>query len=174
MILLGRLYIRSVTDLYIYLGVSVLAICIPFVLLLYSNKKREKDILEAEKKRKACPDIQSGRFTTLYTMPYYEKLNEQAICAYGREKYPNYFYTVSNSSVRVSETRSGLLGEIRNLTITHLPKHDITAISIHDPHEVEMGLRSGAATMRSCLDDKGFSKDVREIIRHFQSEALKQ
>lgn len=133
-----------------------------------------KAIIEAEKKRQAHPDIQSGRFTRLYTMPYSEDLNVKNICAYCDEHFPAYHCTVLGNRVSISETRNGLSHETRELYITHLKGHNISAVELVDPHELVSNGRYGQFNTRSSLNDKGFSKDIREMILHFQQKAVSQ
>ena len=56
---------------------------LPALYALYFWHKKEKEhipnILKAEQKRKAHPDIQTGKFTRLYTMPYDEDVNAQTL-----------------------------------------------------------------------------------------------
>ena len=137
-----------------------------------SGDSHTKEIIEAEKKRKAHPNIQDGMFTRLYTMPYYEKLNVELLRAYCEEHFPKYYCTVSANMVRISETRSGLSGEERELYITQLREHNITAIDFKDPNETVTTGRYGQSFTRSGINDKGVSKDIREMIRHFQQEAI--
>lgn len=137
-----------------------------------SGDSHTKEIIEAEKKRKAHPNIQNGMFTRLYTMPYYEELTGELIRAYCEEHFPQYYCTTNDVYASISETRSGLSGETRVLYITHLKEHNITAIDFKDPNEVEYSGRYRQSTIRSSINDKGFSKDIREIVRHFQQEAI--
>lgn len=131
-----------------------------------------KEIVEAEKKRQAHPDIQSGRFTRLYTMPYSEDLNVKNICAYCEEHWPEYHCSVLGNRVRISDKRNGLFSEKRDLYITHLKGHNISAVELVDPNELVSNGRHGQFTTRSSINDKGFSKDIREMIRHFQQKAV--
>ena len=131
-----------------------------------------KAIIEAEKKRQAHPDIQNGRFTRLYTMPYSEDLNVKNICAYCEEHFPSYHYMVLGNMVRISETRNGLSKEKRELYITHLKAHNISAVELVDPQELVSNGRYGQSNTRSSLNDKGFSKDIREMILQFQQQAV--
>ena len=132
-----------------------------------------KEIIEAEKKRKECPSIQDGIFTRLYTMPYDESLTTENIRAYCEEHFPSYFCSASKHQVIISETKTGMSGEVRTLYITHLKEHNISAIDFKDPHEVEYTNRY-QFNMRTSLHDKGFSKDIREIVHHFQQKAIAQ
>ena len=136
------------------------------------DDSRTREIIEAEKKRQAHPDIQTGRFTRLYTMPYSEDLNVKNICAYCEEHFPSYHYMVLGNMVRISETRNGLAQEKRELYITHLKGHNISAVELVDPRELVHNGRYGQSNTRSSLNDKGFSKDIREMIRHFQQKAI--
>ena len=139
---------------------------------IFSNNTHIQEIIDAEKERKAYPDIQSSKFTRLYTMPYDYKLTAKSIQAYCEEHFPNYYCRVSGNTVRISETRSGLSGEIRELYITHLSQHNISAVEFSDPNELEYNIQNRQTTVRSSIDDKGFSKDIREMVRHFQQQAI--
>lgn len=137
-----------------------------------SGGSHVQEIIKAEKNRQAHPDIQSGRFTRLYTMPYYEDLNEENIRRYCEEHFPSYYCKVSEIGIRISETRTGLSGEVRDLYITHLREYNISAVDLSDPKEVEYNGRYRPPTVRSSLHDKGFGKDIRDMICHFQQQAL--
>ena len=136
------------------------------------DDSRTREIIEAEKKRQAHPDIQSGRFTRLYTMPYDEDLTAKNICAYCEEHLPAYHCKALENMVQISETRGGVSGETRELYITHLREHNISAIDLVDPNELVYNGRYGQFNTRSSINDKGFSKDIREMIRHFQQKAI--
>lgn len=139
---------------------------------LFSDNTHIKDIIEAEKKRQACPDIQNGMFTRFYTMPYYDELTANNICSYCREHLPEYFCKTFENKVTISETRSGLSGEVRELYITHLRQHNISAVELSDPNELEYNFQNRQTIVRSSIDDKGFSRAIREMIRQFQQQAL--
>jgi len=136
------------------------------------DDSRTREIIEAEKKRQAHPDIQSGRFTRLYTMPYDEDLTARNICAYCEEHWPEYHCSVLGNRVRISDKRNGLFSEKRDLYITHLKGHNISAVELVDPNELVSNGRHGQFTTRSSINDKGFSKDIREMIRYFQQKAV--
>ena len=137
-----------------------------------SGDSHFKEIIEAEKKRQAHPTIQNGIFTRLYTMPYDENLTAENIRAYCEEHFPAYFCSASDNWVSIRETKTGLSGEVRDLYITQLKDHNISAIDFKDPNEIEHNGRYRQSFTRSSLNDKGFSKDIREIVRHFQQEAI--
>ena len=139
-----------------------------------SGDSHFKEIIEAEKKRQAHPTIQNGIFTRLYTMPYDENLTAENIRAYCEEHFPAYFCSASDNWVSIRETKTGLSGEVRDLYITQLKDHNISAIDFKDPNEIEHNGRYRQSFTRSSLNDKGFSKDIREIVRHFQQRAIEQ
>lgn len=143
---------------------------------LIRGKSLTKEIIEAEQNRKECPDIQSGHFTRLYTMPYDEQITGPEIERYCREHFPNYKCAAGTDYVSISETITGLSGETRELYITHLRDENITAIEFKDPHELVAEGRGGMRqyNVRTSLDDKGFSEDIRKIVRHFQSQAVEK
>ena len=137
-----------------------------------SGGSRPQKIIEAEKKRRENPDIQSGKFTRLYTMPYYENLDGENIRRYCEEHFPAYHCSVSEDRVRISETKTGLKGEVRDLFITHLRDNNISAVDLSDPKELEYNGRYHPSTTRSSLYDKGFGNDIRTMIRYFQEKAI--
>lgn len=94
--------------------------------------------------------------------------------AYCEEHFPAYFCSASDNWVSIRETKTGLSGEVRDLYITQLKDHNISAIDFKDPNEIEHNGRYRQSFTRSSLNDKGFSKDIREIVRHFQQEAIEQ
>lgn len=87
---------------------------------------------------------------------------------------PAYFCSASDNWVSIRETKTGLSGEVRDLYITQLKDHNISAIDFKDPNEIEHNGRYRQSFTRSSLNDKGFSKDIREIVRHFQQRAIEQ
>lgn len=166
------LYESIIESLASLLTIVVLAGLIYLLKRLFSDNTLVKEIIEAEKQRQEYSDIQNGLFTRLYTMPYCEDITGHSICAYCEEHLPKLFCKASESMVRISETRSGLSGEVRELRITHLRQHNITAIELSDPNEIEYNGRYRQPTVRSSIDDKGFSKDIREMIRQLQQQAI--
>lgn len=138
------------------------------------TKTGVKEIVEAEQKRQACPDVQNGIFNRLYTMPYYEQLIGEQIAIYCHEHYPKYYCSVSDNMVKISESPAGLYGETRELYITHLPEQHISALELVDPDELVPNGRFGPFKSRHHLYDNGFSKDIREMIRYFQQSAISQ
>lgn len=173
MILLSILRFASLTEALVFFLVALVVAGIFYTArhFIFDNS-RTKEIIEAEKKRQAHPNVQNGMFTRLYTMPFYEELTGELIRAYCEEHFPQYYCTTNDVYASISETRSGLSGETRVLYITHLKEHNITAIDFKDPNEVEYSGRYRQSTIRSSINDKGFSKDIREIVRHFQQEAI--
>ena len=159
-----------------YLIVGVVSIAIGSIILLISNRLHavsDQKIIEAEQKRKQYPDIQSGKFTRLYTMPYDEDLTPEKVCDYAKELYPNYVSMVTGkNSVRVMEHVAVLGHEVRDLVFHHLERENITAIEFIDPQEIERDGQRGTSHMRSSLDDRGFGEDIRKIVRHFQEQAI--
>lgn len=139
---------------------------------VFSNNTHIQKIIDAEKERKAYPDVQNGKFTRLYTMPYDYNLTAKSIQSYCEEHFPKFYCKVSGNTVRISETRSGLSGDVRELYITHLRQHNISAVELSDPNELEYNYQNRQTNVRSSIDDKGFSKAIREMIRHFQQQAL--
>ena len=174
MIPLAILYFESWQEaLVVFLVVIVLFVIFFLVRRFIHDDSHIKEIVEAEKNRQAHPDVQSGMFTRLYTMPYYEELDGEFIRAYCEEHFPKYYCTVLYNMVRISEVRGGLAGEVRELYIIQLKDYNITAIRFTDPHEVIRGGRYGQYTqVRSLINDKGFSKDLREMVRNFQQQAI--
>ena len=144
---------------------------IPALIILYLSIKKRlayvPNIIEAEKKRKAHPNIQSGRFTRLYTMPYNEDVNEETVRAYLEALYPNYQYSVGTGFLVVEDSHSS---EQRELIFTQLREENITAIELRDPNEVvnEGNHRVPNFVTRTSLFDLGFSKSIRTAILHFQ------
>lgn len=173
MILLSIPRFQSLTEAIVFFVIALVAVGIFYAVQHFIlDGSRTKEIIEAEKKRQAHPNIQNGMFTRLYTMPYDEELTGELIRAYCEEHFPKYNCTASANMVRISEKRSGLSGEVRELYITQLKEHNITAIDFKDPNEVVYSGRYRQSTVRSSINDKGFSKDIREIVHHFQQEAV--
>jgi len=148
---------------------------IPALIILYTQIKKSRAyiprIIRAEEKRKAHPDIQTGRFNQLYTMPYDDEINEHSLRAYLEKRYPDYHYSVSDGVLQVSDNR---LSEERELVFTQLRDEDITAIELKDPYEVvnEGSHKAPNFVTRSSLHDLGFSKSLRTAILHFQEQAV--
>lgn len=157
----------------IYLSVLiVIGVCVFVIPWIKKRKKHVPDILEAEKKRQLHPDIQSGNFTRMYTMPYDEDVNEKKICAYLEEQYPEYSCTTRDNYLHVSENNSG---EERELYFTQLRAEHITAIELVDPREmVSTGGRFPQHFTRTSLHDRGFSDNIRAVVRHFQEQAVQK
>ena len=148
---------------------------IPALYALYFWHKKEKEhipnILKAEQKRKAHPDIQTGKFTHLYTMPYDEDVNAQTLRAYIESQYPKYLCTISEDTLMIKDNATG---EERNLIFTQLRSDDVTAIELVDPYEVvnEGRRKSSNYVTRTSLYDLGFSSSIRKAILHFQEQAV--
>ena len=148
---------------------------IPALIILYLSIKKRlayvPNIIEAEKKRKAHPNIQTGRFNRLYTMPYNDEVNEYTIRAYMEERYPNYQYSVSTGLLIVEDSHSS---EQRELIFTQLRDEDITAIELRDPNEVvnEGNHRVPNFVTRTSVFDLGFSRSIRKAILHFQEQTV--
>jgi hypothetical protein len=153
----------------IYLIVIAIIACFGFLIpWLKKRNQRIPNIIAEEKKRREHPDVQSGKFTRLYTMPYCEDVNGQNISAYFKEHYPDYECTHTETFVRVNEKSSD---EVRELTIIQLPHEDITAIELVDPHEIVSDGRYAYHT-RTSLHDLGFGDNVRKVVRLFQEQAV--
>lgn len=166
---------ESLTDFLISFAIILVLVGIAYAVRRFIfDDSHFKEIIEAEKKRQAHPTIQNGIFTRLYTMPYDENLTAENIRAYCEEHFPAYFCSASDNWVSIRETKTGLSGEVRDLYITQLKDHNISAIDFKDPNEIEHNGRYRQSFTRSSLNDKGFSKDIREIVRHFQQEAIEQ
>ena len=134
------------------------------------NKNYIPHIIEMEKKRKAHPDMQTGRFNRIYTMPYDDEVNAYTIRKYLEELYPDYTYSISKGTLHIEENQSD---EERILIFTQLRDEDITAIELQDPHEVvNEGGRTANFVTRSSLHDLGFSQSIRKTILHFQEQAV--
>ena len=134
------------------------------------NKNYIPHIIEMEKKRKAHPDMQTGRFNRIYTMPYDDEVNAYTLQKYFAEHYPDYTCSISDGSLRIEENASN---EERILIFTQLRDEDITAIELQDPHEVvNEGGRTANFVTRSSLHDLGFSQSIRDAILHFQEMAV--
>ena len=148
---------------------------IPALIILYIQVKKRNAyiprIIRAERKRKAHPDIQTGRFNRLYTMPYNEDVNEYTVRAYLEERYPDYSYSISFEVLQVSDNMSC---EERELVFTQLREEDITAIELRDPFEVvnEGNHKAANFVTRTTLHDLGFSKSLRTAILHFQEQTV--
>lgn len=166
-------------DYKIKVDLIIIAVCfgLPALYALYHWRKKKKEhipnILEAEKKRKAHPDIQSGMFTRLYTMPYDEDLSGYTIGRYFAEHYPEVYYKCKDNYVWVSESKSGE-GEERKIYIIQLRSDDVTAIELEDPHEIinEGRWGMGRSYVRTSLYDLGFSDKVRAALRAIQEESI--
>lgn len=143
--------------------------------IYYAIKKKLTyipNIIDLEKRRKEHPDIQTGRFNRIYTMPYDDEVNAYTIRKYLEELYPDYTYSISKGTLHIEENQSD---EERFLIFTQLRDEDITAIELKDPHEVVItGWRRGAVNIvtRSSLHDLGFSQSIRDAILHFQELAV--
>ena len=153
LIIIGAIY-GLAAGYYIYRGIKEKKAFIP-------------SVIEAEKKRKAHPDMQTGRFNRLYTMPYNDEVNENTVHKYLEQLYPKYKYSVRNGSLQVEDSDSS---EERILYFTQLRDEDITAIQLTDPHEMvnQGGHKSPNYTTRTSMYDLGFSKSIRTAILHFQ------
>ena len=162
----------SLTDL-IYL--IILIIIVSWGGIYYAIKKKKTyipNIIDLEKRRKAHPDMQTGRFNRIYTMPYDDEVNAYTIRKYLEELYPDYTYSISKGTLHIEENQSD---EERFLIFTQLREEDITAIELKDPHEVVItgGSRGpGNIVTRSSLHDLGFSQSIRDAILHFQEQAV--
>jgi len=162
--------------------VAPIGVVLVVLILLFAFRGRiaasdKKRILEAEQQRRAYPDIQTGKFTRLYTMPYYADLNATNIQRYIQDNHPDLRCTVNGDDfLTISDAKHKMNEEIRQLSITHLREENVSAIDLRDPHEVENegSMKSPNYVMRTSMYDLGFSKEVREVIRHFQDCAIRQ
>ena len=166
-------YSTSISDL---LGLAV--VVAGFAMLVAFLKSRRdgslKDqIRKAEQERVACPNIQDGKFTRLYTMPYYETLTPEVMAEYIHAHYPDYRTNVSGNELVVTLPRSFLSREKRILTIHHLQPDRISAIEVVDPNEVQIEGRY-RANMRSTIDDRGLADAIRKASVYFQQQAVLQ
>ena len=153
----------------LYLGLAAIITFFAFLIPWYKKRKhRIPNIIAAEKKRRKHPDIQNGKFTRLYTMPYCEELDGKVIYEYFKEHFPDYECIFTEDFVQICEKRSE---EKRELHIVQLRNDDITAIELVDPREIESHSRYATQT-RSSLHDLGFGESVRGVIRHFQQKAI--
>ena len=142
--------------------------------IYYAIKKKLTyipNIIDLEKRRKAHPDIQTGRFNRMYTMPYDDEVNAYTVRKYLESLHPDYIYDIQKETLYVKDNRSK---EKRHLIFTQLREEDITAIELHDPHEVIAEGRRGTLNIvtRSSLHDLGFSQSIRDAILHFQELAV--
>ena len=149
---------------------------VAFWSIYFAVKKKKTyipNIIDLEKRRKAHPDMQTGRFNRIYTMPYDDEVNAYTIRKYLEELYPDYTYSISKGTLHIEENQSD---EERILIFTQLRDEDITAIELKDPHEVIQsgGFRGRASTYttRTSLHDLGFSQSIRDAILHFQEQAV--
>ena len=163
----------SLTDLIYFI---ILIIIVSWGGIYYAIKKKKTyspNIIDLEKRRKAHPDMQTGRFNRIYTMPYDDEVNAYTIRKYLEELYPDYTYSISKGTLHIEENQSD---EERFLIFTQLRDEDITAIELKDPHEVIQsgGFRGRASTYttRTSLHDLGFSQSIRDAILHFQEMAV--
>ena len=144
--------------------------------MYHEPEHSEKEIIEAEKKRKECPEIQSGKFTRLYTMPYWEDLDSDFIMQCIKEKHPEYHCSRKWKSELVvrEKGKSFFSGEKRELVIIQLRSEDITAIEFSDPHEYDTQNRRTIRNIRTSLYDQGFGESLRVVIRQIQEQAIKR
>ena len=161
----------SLTNL-IYL--IILIIIVSWGGIYYAIKKKKTyipNIIDLEKRRKEHPDIQTGRFNRMYTMPYDDEVNAYTVRKYLESLHPDYIYDIQKETLYVKDNRSK---EKRHLIFTQLREEDITAIELHDPHEVIAEGRRGTLNIvtRSSLHDLGFSQSIRDAILHFQELAV--
>lgn len=163
----------SLTNLIYFI---ILIIIVSWGGIYYAIKKKKTyipNIIDLEKRRKAHPDMQTGRFNRIYTMPYDDEVNAYTLQKYFAEHYPDYTYSISKGTLHIEENQSD---EERFLIFTQLRDEDITAIELKDPHEVIQsgGFRGRASTYttRTSLHDLGFSQSIRDAILHFQELAV--
>lgn len=148
---------------------------VAFWSIYYAIRKKKTyipNIIDLEKRRKAHPDMQTGRFNRIYTMPYDDVVNAYTLQKYFAEHYPDYTCSISKGTLHIEENQSD---EERFLIFTQLRDEDITAIELKDPHEVVItgGRRGGGNIVtRSSLHDLGFSQSIRDAILHFQEQAV--
>ena len=149
-----------------------------FIIFLIRTIREKKalipNIVEAEKKRKAHPDIQTGKFTRLYTMPYDEELTGQTITDYFEQRYPEWKYSHRDNYAQVVEMKKGSRGEVRDFYITQLRDENVTAINLVDPNEVVYSGRNSQGNMRTTLYDMGFSEQIREGVRAIQQASIER
>ena len=75
----------SLTDLIYFI---ILIIIVSWGGIYYAIKKKKTyipNIIDLEKRRKAHPDMQTGRFNRIYTMPYDDEVNAYTIRKYLEE-----------------------------------------------------------------------------------------
>ena len=156
----------------LYAGIIlVLPVCIFIFIWRQRKNSLTRTIIKEEQERKAHPNIQSGKFTRLYTMPYDEELTGKMIEAYFKEHCPDFRCSGSDDLVKVSEDTFDSTYQKRELRIIHLRSENITAIDVFDPYEVTYS-RRGAIRIRSSLQDLGFGDKVRETIRAIQAQSI--
>lgn len=141
---------------------------------VFRNKVgKDKEIIEAEKRRRKTPAVQEGRFCSLFTMPYIEEAMPQAFAAYIQEHYPTLQCRQDGDmALYIIDERDTEKQSERYLYFNHVKQEDILGLRITNPNDVQRNSRYTYYHVTAPIDDKWpVEMAIREAIKHFQQVA---